>query len=303
MKLKVCAFIGAFSFFLLSAAAWRGYGDDRDACILAKFRDKLIQSYDKDENAKLPAQVRVDFGNETPESLFKYFLKIWKNGTADFLAQKKLLQKIAQDEAPTKEELASFKLARARFKQLRFAFASFDKTHEYPEHLDEFTTSMGKIQDALSNHSPDTAAKLAGRILPKWNAEGLRKIEKETGQFDPSSKKSFYRWIGNELNDLEGLLNRPTLSSKGIHDARKILARQNAVFFILDAVDSTPETAATLNYLSTWNAQLGDFHDDLVRRVTRGELDEKKDPIVFPPGLKAQALEYIEKMRAFLDKN
>ncbi len=289
-----------FLVFFLGLFALPAHASTPNACVYDKLKARLGKTYDEDDLAQLPARISIHFGEENPESLFKIFLKIWQEGEGDFLAEKAMLKKIAKRQPPSREEIASLKFTRARFKQLRFAFSSFDKKHEYPPVLDQFTVAMGKIQDALAADASDTAAKLAKEILKKWDQSSLRKIEAEVDHFKPASKKSFYRWIAAQLDELESLLDKKTLSPRELHEARKVLARQNAVFFVLDAAVPTPETNATLNYLSAWNAKVGDFHDDLITQELNGTLDEKNAEVVFPKALKMSASDYIQKMRAFL---
>jgi hypothetical protein len=260
---------------------------------------RLCQHYAANATATLPEKISIKFDHETPESLFKVFKHIWVMGHPDFLAEKKLLHKIAKGKTLTAEELDALRLTRARFKQLRFAYGSFEKDHEYPKQLDDFTAEMGHLQDALSNGQDAEAKRIARKLFPQWNQETLDRLKVEIHAFEPSSKHSFYHWIDKELDQLDSLLDMETLTVKKVHNARKILARQNAVYFVLDARHSDPNTKAVLDYLSSMNAKFGDFHDKLVTQEKNGELAPDAQ-VAIPEDLKAPARVYMDKMREFL---
>jgi hypothetical protein len=298
--------LAALFFFSLSSLAsaadsQTAFTLDQLKCIELNMASRLGKSYAQVGYAHLPEHVSMSFGNKTPEALFRVFEYLWRDGKTDFLSQSKIIEKIADRKPLNQADKDGLKLIRARFKELRFAFIAFDENHEPPKTLNRLTVAMGDLQDELAlkpGRVPKKAAKLAKALLEKWKPKSLDRVETEISRFRPTSKARFYSWIGSQLDQLEKLVNSADLDEEHFHQARKIMACQNAVFFELNAIEQAPELEAELNYLSDWTGKVGDLHDEMVARKLRKE--KMPAHIAFSPKLRQQAAEYIAAMRAFL---
>lgn len=243
--------------------------------------------------AKLPEKITLNYKKAELDEFYQLSLKLWEDGFSRKELQE-TIEKLASGKELSAAEQESYKAVRAKFKQLRFAFAAFDENHEYPELFDQITATMGHFQDALTNEQWDLVGENKKKLLALLRKENVADIEKELAAFRPSGRSSFANYIVEEVHELKELLAKPTVTPKEFHEMRKVISRQVAIFDTLQALAPSSYHQQVVEYLSTLNGKMGKMHDVLIQQSFSGELDYRKGAITVPPDIRDSLSKLVE---------
>lgn len=194
-----------------------------------------------------------------------------------------LVAAIAIHRSATPEQAVSFKLIRARFKQMRFACANCSEQHSYPERLHSVTRLMGRFQDAFKN-----GQKVRTFILGIWLWCRLRTgfftgVRKSIINAQPSTIESFQRYLEMENQQLaDAAQEEMYLTARQFHELRKVISRRIALNDTRRVLYPSPELDALSFFLATINGLMGKMHDELVLQRARNELDYYKQLFKLP---------------------
>lgn len=217
------------------------------------------------QGAALPPAVHFAYTQVQLDECYYLGRQVWKDGVnrGSFAA---LVTAIFCDRVPDAGCQVLFKHVRARFKLLRFAYAVFGSTKRYPPVLDAATKLMGAVQDNFRNERP---------IATAWNALLLRllltrlpynRMQREVANFQVSTVTEFQNYQLSEIGAIRKSLEKSRFTGKDVHDLRKIISRQVAIFSCLSTLYPSNYHEQVLRYLSSLNGYMGSFHDTLVKR-------------------------------------
>lgn len=252
-------------------------GDDRsiDALCDALF----VQVLDNDVidlGLSLRLPIKFDYTCEQSARCFDLCAALWRRGTH----RRRIIDLTREiiSGAPVSEAMIEeFKHFRARFKHLRFAFAVFGARHRYPLFIDLFTSVMGNLQDAFKNHQPRDIA-IQGRVqLLLLSRPIFALTNRELAGFQPAEQLSFARFMHTQTAKIDAFLRQESVTAHEFHEARKVISRFRGCYGTLLVAFPSPEHDQIAAFIATINGLMGNFHDVLIERKMRGEMDYKKD--------------------------
>jgi hypothetical protein len=252
-------------------------GDDRsiDALCDALF----VQVLDNDVidlGLSLRLPIRFDYTLEQTARCFDLCAALWRRGT-DRQRIIDLTRKILSGGKITEAMIEEFKHFRARFKHLRFAFAVFGARHRYPPFVDLFTSVMGNLQDAFKNHQLRDMA-IQGRAQLLLLCRPIFALaNREIARFQPADRASFARYMRAQIAKIDAFLRQESVTAHEFHEARKVISRFRGCYGTLVVAFPSPEHDQIAAFIATINGLMGNFHDVLIERKIRSEMDYKKD--------------------------
>ncbi len=275
--------LGAILLFSFSDAIAKPLRTDLAACArLMKFVQANNIDYGQEE---FPEDLNFDFKRPEIEQFFYANETLWTMGF-DRNELLRFAQKFYKGIPLTQREQIEYKKTRARFKQLRFAFALYDKSHEYPEFVNVVTRTMGELQDAEKNHHPEIVKKKAGELIELLRKNQWATFIDEISSFTPSSRKQFEAAISEQIDFLRGKLKKQGVTGKTFHKMRKVVSRMVALFSAVNLLYPSSENQQAFEFLSTLNRRIGDLHDHLVSLKFSGSLDYENDKFKVPDDIR-----------------
>ena len=248
-----------------------------------------------DENATLPASIRIDYSSDALARAFCLSEQLWRAGIGGNRLRR-IARAIARKQALDPADLAAFKQIRARFKHLRFAFALFGEDHAYDRRLDQMTIVMGRLQDMLRHGLGPQFGRNAARLRFWTSPLGLMIVSRSVRRFRLTSGDGFRGYIEDEMRTLRAGMAESPMSMKSFHGLRKIISRQVALYDTLKIVDPSPSHARLARYLGSLNGMMGAMHDDLVAAKSLAGKDYRSQPIVLPAKISSR-------LRALVDSH
>jgi len=179
-----------------------------------------------------------------------------------------------------------FKHERARFKHLRFAFATFGARHRYPLAIDAITSVMGNLQDAFKNGKQASARRNAALLCALLHPLPFGLAVRETARFRAATADSFRRNLAQQADDLSRFLEEQQVTAKSFHDTRKIVSSARAGFATLTTLYPTANSKSVAAFLATVNGLMGNFHDTLMSAHLGGRLDYHRDRFALQPEIR-----------------
>ena len=179
------------------------------------------------------------------------------------------------------EQLA-FKHARAKFKQLRFAFANADDRHAYPNWFDFITAVMGHLQDDFKNDRLVAVGYRALLVRLLLTRPAYAVLEREFDRLRPTTPESFRAYVIGEMDIVRTRLARPHTAGKDFHAIRKIVSRQAALYVGLATLYPSTYHSDVFKYLGVINGLMGRYHDELIVLRHSGEQNYAADKFEFP---------------------
>jgi hypothetical protein len=253
----------------------------------------LNKSYEAPKNPALPQEVRFGLDDRDPKELFQIFNSLWRD-TVDKKQFRKTIASIAKDGQVDEQAAKDVKLTRAKLKQLRFAYMSFGRKHEYPKALDKLTVALGRMQDAFKFSKPEEIRDYAKEVQTLLSSKKLDKLDQELKAFRPDDPAGLATWQKGELTKLRELILQDELPAKRFHEARKIVSRQTGIFFVLNTVHPTQDRQAAMDYLSNLAEEMGLKQDAMVEKAMTGQEKYEAETQKITPGLRNQVLNYID---------
>jgi hypothetical protein len=80
-----------------------------------------------------------------------------------------------------------------------------------------------------------------------------------------------------QIAKLDAFLRQDSVTAHEFHEARKVISRFRGCYGTLLVAFPSPEHDQIAAFIATINGLMGNFHDVLIERKIRGELDYKKD--------------------------
>lgn len=233
-----------------------------------------------------PLALRLIKGDS--EDLFLLSRRVWEDA-ADRGALRELAAHFKEGTATTADE-EQLRERRARLKNVRFAFAMFDREHGEGEALNALAKAMGQVRDG---HKTDTARWLrhgARELEEALTREAWQALHDELDGFRVARPAELHEYQVTELARLGDLAGRNFVTAADLHEMRKIVARFGAMYGLLRARVGTARVERAFRHLSTLNGRMGALHDELVAMTARGELDYRRDGVSVPPELRTALL-------------
>lgn len=240
-----------------------------------------------DAAVELPPSIRIDYPAEHLADGFAISRQLWREGfdRADLIA---FIAKLLRGEAISADEQLWFKHVRAKFKHLRFAFVLYGAHHACPRMFKSVTTSMGLLQDAFRNDRRDATVRQSMVLRAMLSHLPLKLLYREVHHLKHSDAASFRAFTLRQIADLRGTLAQRDTTGHLFHAARKIVSRQVSFHDDMRIIYPTPEHVVLSRYLSAINGLMGAFHDELVLRAGRGELDYAHGTFAMPEDIRAR---------------
>ncbi len=245
-----------------------------------------------------PEQIHLDYTQKQLIECFEICHQMWAEG---FIAQAfdGMIKKLFQTQQFTSEEQLTYKHVRAKFKQLRFAFANFDEGHQYPRVFDFMTVLMGRLQDAFKNNQASLVRRYALYLRVCLTCLPVGIIHREIKKFKPSTVADFQKYIGTEIKFIRDSLTKTELTGKAFHKIRKIISRQASFYVALTVLYPSQYHNDVFRYLSTINGMMGRLNDELVEKEMNGEQNYLTDFFTIPDEIK-QYLQVVVDKYAYL---
>jgi hypothetical protein len=237
-----------------------------------------------DPQVAAPAAVRLDYKRGELIEAFCLSRQLWREGF-DRAALIKMATGLRRDEPFDPEMQQWFKHARAKFKHLRFAFVLYAADHRCPVALKAITTVMGQLQDAVRSGRRGAVIRQAGLLRVLLGPLPQQRLAREVDRLAPSDTAGFSRFVAGQMASLREMLAHQTMTGHRFHAGRKIISRQVSFHDDMRTLSADPDHAAMSRYLAAINGLMGKFHDDLVVRHARGELNYARDNMVVPPDI------------------
>lgn len=237
------------------------------------------------EAPKLPADFELKFKRGESRQGFKIAEALWTGGF-DAERLREILRAGAANQTLSVQDAADFRQIRAKLKQLRFAFVSFDESHEVPSGLQRLVVSMGKFQDALKNKNGAIVGQEAEKMLKITRKSGQRSLEDEIDGFKPASKKSFRKWVRGEAKNLEAAVAADELTPHEFHEGRKSISRILSAFELAAVMEPNSGASDVVGYLGTINGLMGQEHDRLIADTLAHRIDYEKDQMHMAPQIR-----------------
>lgn len=238
-----------------------------------------------DADAEAPAAIRLDYDRAELIDGFRLSRQLWREGF-DRTALIEMAATLGRADAFGPEEQSRFKQVRAKFKHLRFAFVLYAADHRCPPMFKAVTTTMGHLQDAFGNGRHSAAARHAALLRLSLARLPQMLLSRETDRLAPSDPADFRRFVLAQMTTLREMLERDRINAHGFHAARKIVSRQVSFHDDMRTLRSDPRHDAMSRCLAAINGLMGRFHDTLVLRRTRGELDYARAAFAFPADIR-----------------
>jgi hypothetical protein len=241
-----------------------------------------------------PKAIKIEYKKGQLEKFYELSEQLWRTGF-DRTRLKETIEKLSAGGTLSPADAEYYKSVRAKFKQLRFAYAAFGASHEYPKRFDKLTAAMGHFSDALKNGDREMMLEKKELVLDLLGKKNMKKIQEELAEFRPSNKDSFAAYVIDEVHELKELAQQPKVTSKQFHEMRKVISRQVAIFDTIQTFDPSPYHLQIVQYLSTLNGKMGSMHDELVKKSFSKSLDYRKDLIEVPSDIREGLLKLVDR--------
>ena len=262
----------------------------RDALFAEILNNDLI-----DWDARLPDAISLPKNIKQFEAGFNLARELWHQG----LAGKELVTlaaALARDCRISPDESLAFKHARARFKHLRFVFATFGDRHRYPILLDGLTSVMGNLQDAFKNNKHASIRRNAILMRLLLNASLVKLMIAETGMFRPTTPEKFRDYMKGQAIKVAQFLQKKAITAQEFHDTRKIISLYRASFATLVTLEPSAHHVVVASYVATINGLMGNFHDGLMAGKLNGTLNYTSDTFPLPDEMRVRLHQLVSTM-------
>ena len=249
---------------MINAAIPQFTTEQCDALFAAVLIDDVI-----DPNTHLPEKIHLDYTQTQLIECFYICQQVWTLGVNrhHFSA---LIKKLYQQRDLDVGDRLVYKHVRAKFKQLRFAYANFDERHEYSRAFHAITSLMGNLQDSFKlgqRAAVGRSAILLRLFLSKWP---YSLVERELKGFRPSSVDSFQGYVRNGINFIRRKINQDKITAREFHSIRKIISRHASFYVALVILYPSQYHNDVFRHLSAINGMMGTMHDDLIEKEISG---------------------------------
>ena len=252
---------------------------------LARLFDAILVNDVVDAQVDLPPSVTLDHPAGHLADGFAISAQLWREGF-DRTALLEFIDRLGKGKPPAADEQLWFKHVRAKFKHLRFAFVLYGADHICPRIFKSMTTSMGLLQDGFRNDRPGAIRRQSAVLRLILTRPMQVSLRREIDRVALDSALGFRSFTLAQIGELRRTLAKPALNGHGFHAARKIVSRQVSFHDDMRTIHPTDEHVAMSRYLSAINGMMGQYHDELVSRDGRGEIDYGQDTFALPESIR-----------------
>ena len=219
--------------------------------------------------ATFPENFHLNYSQHQISQCYEICRQLWQQG-GNRPRLYNIMYKVICGGCLSDEEALAFKLVRAKYKHLRFAYLVCEESHRYPPSLHDITRRMGTLQDLLRYNRPVSLRekyKEFNKILKlriKLTGPLFYSVKREVDQFKPCSPESFKSYIKSKINFIRLHLAAKEVNGKEFHEMRKVISAQVALFDNLKTLFPSSYHEQVSQFLSTVNGMMGSLHDELI---------------------------------------
>ncbi|MDI2091454.1 hypothetical protein [Commensalibacter oyaizuii] len=217
-------------------------------------------------DVNLPETIKINY---TQAQLIESFLicrQLWLEGIIDRHFPK-IVSHLYRTCEISLEDKVIYKMIRAKFKHLCYAYRAFDSRHQRPFLLGHTTGLLGVIQDGFKNNKNSVVKPNAFLLKLLWNEQGLSLLRQEVYRFYPCDLEGFIFSIRKRACFIRHQIEtKATISAHDFHSLRKHMSMFAAVYGTFDVLYPSPYHHQVFQYLATINGLMGNFHDELIER-------------------------------------
>ena len=238
-----------------------------------------------DPDTHLPEKIHLDYTQAQLLECYYICQQVWEMGVnrREF---SQLVKKVYRQRDLNTEDRLIYKHVRAKFKQLRFAFANFDEGHKYPKAFHGITSLMGFLQDSFKGGQRGAVARSAILLRIFLTRIPFSFVERELKQFRPASVESFQTYVYKGIDFIRSKLTKTEITARDFHSIRKIVSRQASFYVALVILYPSQYHNDVFRHLSAINGMMGRMHDDLVEKEHSGAQDYHADTFPIPEEIK-----------------
>ena len=277
--------------------------EESQRCILAFREIEAMKRELRDaRNIPLPEQPpRLQLRRPEAQRIFNSALVVFRSVWSDPSIQR--LREIAASGARGNEILdeaaavnLELKEIRAALKHLRFVYGVLNQSERVPPALDELTTALGKLRDAVQGKrsSPENLREYSRRLLSALEPRQVQRIETEIAAFQPIGRRSFEQRLRSLVAESLRILQEKERTPGEFHDLRKNLQSLLAIAEIQLQMRPTDQNLqAIVHWLVQRTERLGQEHEAWERATSRGELNYKRDRVSLSKPLRRDLQEFL----------
>ncbi|MCJ2183268.1 hypothetical protein MTR62_11280 [Novosphingobium sp. 1949] len=238
-----------------------------------------------DPDTSLPESIPLDCDAQQMHACFTLCLHFWEQG-ADRMALRRYIDRLLTLGTLSNEERVHYKQIRASYKQLRFAFANYERRHRSPMLFRLTVVALGHLQDALRNRRRAATLRYALllRVLVSRVGWALIRREVECARLDDAA--GFLAFRQAEMARLRRWLDQRELSAHTFHNMRKVVSRQVSHYDALRTLTGREDAYRMSRFLSAINGLMGSLHDELVLQSVKGQRDYDRDTVLVPEDIR-----------------
>lgn len=235
-----------------------------------------------DPDVRLPGAIHFDYRQEQLVRCFLICRQVWREGVERSAFGGLIVTLLRTNGTLSDEEQRAFKNIRAKFKQLRFAYANIDERHRYPRAFHFATALMGHLQDDLRNRRCGAAVRRALMLRVLMSRLPFHLIGREMDRFRPTSVAGLRGYVADQIAYVRARVGAGEITAKEFHEIRKIVSRQASLYVGLVTLYPSAYHHDVFRYLSAVNGLMGSLHDDLIRKGMLGVQDYRHHRFALP---------------------
>lgn len=246
----------------------------------------------------LPAQINFNYRQKQLIEGFIISRQLWLEGITEKRFPK-IIHQLCSSYEISEEDKVIYKMVRAKFKHLCYAFRGFDSRHKRPFLLGHTTGLLGIIQDGFKNKKNNIVIPNALLLNTLWNNKGLSLLKREAFRFFPCDVESFANTIHKRVAFIQNeIIQNPTFSAHQFHILRKQMSMLSAVYGTLDVLFPSPYHHQVFQYLATINGLMGDYHDILIEKKLNKTQNYFFDRFIIPAEISSRLTVFTKHFKA-----
>lgn len=244
-------------------------------------------------DAELPAAIDLALGQDQLVACYRLCEQLWIRGV-DYRELRATCNALCFGDTPSPEAQLAFKHARAKFKHLRFAYASFGVGHRYPKMFHRLTAVMGYLQDAFKNKQRAATVRFAILLRLFLTNVSVRAIGMEIRAWRPTSADEFVCHLRDEVALIKARSADEEVTSREFHELRKIISRLAALYSNMVVLFPSEYHARLSRYVNTINGLMGQIHDELIEKKFDMTHDYYADKFTMPAQVRQRLVALVE---------
>ncbi|CAI3953028.1 hypothetical protein [Commensalibacter communis] len=242
----------------------------------------------------LPNKITFEYTQKQFIESFMISRRLWLEGIVDQQFPK-IIRGLCASSKITEENKVIYKMVRAKFKHLCYAYRGFDARHKRPFLLGNITGLLGLIQDGFKNDKSSIVIPNAILLNSLWNEQGLSFLKREAYRYFPCDLADFTFTLHKNVRFIQQQIqNNSTLSAHEFHTLRKQMSMFSALYGTFDVLYSSPYHHQVFQYLATINGLMGDYHDILIENKLNKTQNYFFDRFILPENISTRLAIFIK---------